>query len=155
MTEVPSIAFHAGDHRGNQDGFVGAKVAVFVGDRIVSLLRDDNPNVPHPGKWDLPGGGRDGVESAWRCAARECCEEVGLRLAREDVLWGRRYQSGSAHTWFFVAWVGAQREKDLVLGDEGQAIELMSVDEYLSHPMAIERFQMRLADWVAGVACSA
>jgi len=147
MTALPSLAVQSGEH----SAFRGAKVTVFVGRKIVTLLRDDISSIPDPGKWDLPGGGREKGESAWACAARECLEEVGLNLRREDALWGRKYQKDGAGFWFFVARFAAHKEQELVLGDEGQRIGLMSVDEYLSHPNAISHFQKRLADWVAGL----
>ncbi len=146
MKDVPSIAFQYGD--GSR--FTGAKVAVFVGSQIVTILRDDKPTIPYPNYWDLTGGGREGHESAWECAARECFEEVSLRISKADLLWGRLYKSLGQQNWFFIARVDASRQQELHLRDEGQALQLMSVDEYLTHPKAISRFQSRLSDWIAG-----
>lgn len=147
MAEVPSIAFERGQH----SRFYGAKVTVFVGSQIVTILRDEIPDIPWPGYWDLPGGGRENGESAWDCAVRECREETSLAVVHNDLLWGRRYQTRQHANWFFVAQVDAGRVSDLVLGSEGQEIRLMTVDEYLTHPKAIPNFQIRLADWVAGM----
>ncbi len=146
MVEVPSIAFQAADH----SRFRGAKVTVFVGSLIVTILRDDIPDIPWPAHWDLPGGGRENSESPWACAARECFEETSLGLTRDDLKWGRAYRTGQHATWFFVAQVAAERSSDLLLGTEGQELRLMKVDDYLTHPRAIPNFQKRLADWVAG-----
>lgn len=146
MNDCPNIAFEAGDHI----RFRGAKVTVFVGSRIVTLLRDDVSHIPWPNHWDLPGGGRENGESAWDCAARETAEEVALRLSRRDVIWGRSYHTDGATNWFFVARVSESRAFDLNLGDEGQEIRLVTVDQYLSNPRAIPNFQKRLADWVSG-----
>ena len=44
--------------------FVGAKVALLCGDRILTYQRDTRPGLPWPGLWDLPGGGREMSESA-------------------------------------------------------------------------------------------
>lgn len=126
-------------------------MTVFVGNQIVTILRDDNPDIPMPGYWDMPGGGREDGESAWECAVRECLEETSLQLSDRDLSWGRLYRTGSQFNWFFVAQVNAGRAQELFLGDEGQALQPMSVDQYLTHPMAIPNFQLRLADWVAGV----
>ncbi|MFY0595457.1 MAG: NUDIX hydrolase [Cognatishimia sp.] len=125
-------------------------MTVFVGSQIITILRDDIPTIPMPNHWDLPGGGREDDESAWDCAARECVEETSLSLTASDLLWGRIYATGPRMNWFFVAKVDASMAKDLVLGAEGQGLRLMSVDDYLTHPMAVPHFQSRLADWVSG-----
>lgn len=151
MAEVPSIAFERGAH----SGFYGAKVTVFVGSRIVTILRDDISNIPWPGYWDLAGGGRENGESAWDCAVRECCEETSLALSADDLLWGRRYRTERHVNWFFVAQVAPARASELLLGTEGQELRLMSVKDYLTHPKAIPHFQQRLADWVAGTEATA
>ncbi|SHH40116.1 8-oxo-dGTP diphosphatase [Cognatishimia maritima] len=148
MAETPNLAF-VSDTRSR---FYGAKVTVFVGSRIVTILRDNKAVIPFPGHWDLPGGGREGKESAWDCAARECQEETALVLDRADLLWGRPYQTGIHTNWFFVACISEDRAAGMTLGDEGQALKLMTADEYLCHPKAIPHFQKRLADWIAGCA---
>lgn len=147
MADIDSIAFQSGDNI----RFQGAKVTVFVGSKIVTILRDDIPSIPLPDHWDFPGGGRENAESPWACAARECFEEVSLTLAKTDILWARPYKTGDVDNWFFVAKVPAHRAADLQLGEEGQRFKLMTVDEYLHHPKAVPHFQKRLADWVAGL----
>lgn len=146
--EIPSIAFEDGAHI----RFVGAKVAVFVGSEIVSLLRDDRADIPWPGHWDMLGGGREGDESPWDCAQREAEEESGLVLNRTDLLWAREYVNSRGKTvWFFVASVPPARAKAIALRDEGQELRRMTSDAYLTHDMAVPQFQERLADWIAGL----
>ena len=58
--------------------FHGAKLALFLGADIVSILRDDIEQIPFPDYWDLPGGGREGSELPVECALRETHEEVGV-----------------------------------------------------------------------------
>ena len=43
--------------------FVGAKLVLFLGQELAVILRDARPDIPWPGRLDLPGGGRDGSES--------------------------------------------------------------------------------------------
>lgn len=146
--EIPSIAFEAGGHI----RFVGAKVAVFVGSEIICLLRDDIPTIPWPGHWDVLGGGREGEESPWACAAREAKEECGLALAPSDLLWAQEYvNSRGKNVWFFVASVPVERAASISLRDEGKALGRMTPDAYLTHEMAVPQFQQRLADWIAGL----
>ncbi|MFC6585419.1 hypothetical protein [Sulfitobacter aestuariivivens] len=58
----------------NVEPFAGAKMALYIGDRLATILRDDLPGLPYAGQWDLPGGGREGARrplpvcsaSAWK-----------------------------------------------------------------------------------------
>lgn len=146
--QIPSIAFEQGEHI----RFVGAKMAVFVGSELVSLLRDDRPNIPWPAHWDMLGGGREGDESPADCALREAEEECGLVLNADDLRWGRAYViSRGKAVWFFVASVPPDRAAEIALRDEGQALKLLTADAYLTHPKAVPQFQQRLADWIAGL----
>ena len=36
--------------------FSGTKIALFIGDRLLVMRRDDRPDIPYPGYLDLPGG---------------------------------------------------------------------------------------------------
>ena len=46
---------------GQQTAFHGAKLAVFLGEKLAVILRDDYPGSPFAGYWDLPGGGARGA----------------------------------------------------------------------------------------------
>jgi len=63
--------------------FNGAKVALFIGDRLLITLRDDRPDIPFPNMWDFPGGGREGEETPFETMARETFEEVALVVPRD------------------------------------------------------------------------
>ena len=43
-------------------GFVGAKLALFLGEELLVIRRDDRPDIPWPDFLDFPGGGREGDE---------------------------------------------------------------------------------------------
>ena len=133
---------------GQEGPFDGAKVALFIGDALAVILRDDTPGLPWRGCWDLPGGGREGTESAWDCAARECREELGLRVPRDAVVWSRAYRDRGRLRWFFVARQPGEAAAQVRLGDEGQCWRLMPLEDYLSHPNAITPHQARLRDYV-------
>lgn len=124
--------------------FAGAKLALFIGDNLAVILRDTRPDIPWPGRWDLPGGGREGDESPADCALRETREELGLAVAATDLRWGQRFTGRSGPVWFFAAHLEASRVRDVVFGDEGQRWTLMPPETYLSDPLAIPHFQERL-----------
>jgi 8-oxo-dGTP diphosphatase len=127
-------------------GFEGAKLALFLGERLVVILRDDVAELPFAGQWDVPGGGRDGNETPFACVQRECFEELGLRVEPQDVAWSRRFSSAATGNpvWFFVGYLPFEAANDIVFGDEGQGWRLMKVAEFLNHPNAIAAFQDRL-----------
>ncbi len=130
----------------------GAKVALFLGDRIVSILRDDFPHIHYPNLWDLPGGGREGDETTFQTVARELEEELGLILPPEAVLWESAFPSSTDPTkWnaFFVAQMPVTAVDDIVFGDEGQRWTLYDMDAFVGLPNRVPTYGGRLAKWVA------
>jgi len=133
---------------GKNDHFEGAKLALYLGDKLAVILRDDVPDLVFAGYWDLPGGGREGGETPWRCAQRECFEELGLQVPKEAVVWARPFEEGCAIKWFFVAQLPREAAGDVVFGDEGQRWALMDTAAFLGHAKAVPAFQDRLRMYV-------
>ena len=130
--------------------FHGAKLALFVGDDLAVILRDDQDDIPFPDCWDMPGGGREGAETPLECALRETREELGVQVDPCVVQWGKRFASASGDSWFFVAHLPATVAKDIQLGDEGQRWTLMSAPEYRVHPKTITYLGDRLLAYLNG-----
>lgn len=124
--------------------FAGAKLALFIGDALLTILRDDRPDIPWPGHWDLPGGGREGNETPEACAVREIHEEVGLTIRVPDLLAGEAVQRPHGIVWFFAAHLPDAAQADVRFGGEGQRWVLMTPPEYCRHPKRIPAF----ADYV-------
>ena len=143
------VATTAGD-----DNFDGAKVALFLGPRLVVIRRDDRSDIPWPDTWDFPGGGREGEETPFQTAARETHEELGLVLPPACVIWQRAFRPDPSGLprWFFVARLPATAQAAVVFGDEGQGWRMAGVDEVLSWPDVAGELQQRLALWRAGAA---
>ena len=136
---------------GDHGDFDGAKVALFLGRELIVIRRDDRPDIPFPGMWDFPGGGREGAETPFETVARETREEIGLTLTAADVTWQRRFaREGQRPVWFFVARLPAARQARVVLGDEGQGWRMADVDTVLHWPDVAGDLQGRLALWRAG-----
>ncbi|MGZ2259460.1 NUDIX domain-containing protein [Roseobacter sp. A03A-229] len=124
--------------------FHGAKLALLTAGHVVTLLRDDQPDVDHAGFWDLPGGGREGAEDPLDCVLRETREELGVALRRRDVIWGRRFERAGLGFWFFAARVEVALLGDIAFGDEGQGWAAMTQAQFLRHPKVIAHFKDRL-----------
>jgi 8-oxo-dGTP diphosphatase len=129
----------------------GAKVALFLGDQLVCILRDDFPDIHYPNLWDLPGGGREEDETTFQTVARELEEELGLILPPTAVLWESAFVSSTDPTkWnaFFVAHMSEAVVGDIVFGDEGQRWALYDMDSFVSLPNRVPSYGNRLAKWV-------
>jgi 8-oxo-dGTP diphosphatase len=99
-------------------------------ERILACLRDDNPSIPYPGVWDLPGGGVEPGETLLDCAYRELYEEFGLDdvpLTMLEVVPSRFTEGklmGRAYGTLTARQVGR-----IVFGTEGQGYGLFTVRE--------------------------
>ena len=131
--------------------FHGAKVALFIGPRLVTILRDDIPGIPWPGWWDFPGGGRDGAETPFQTARRETREELGLDLTEDAILWqmhSTKSDDVAARVWFFVARLPASAEGGIVFGDAGQRHALRPLEEVLTMDRIVPNLPARLRLWL-------
>ena len=128
--------------------FTGTKLALFLGPRLLVILRDETVDIPFPGHWDFPGGGRENDETPQECTLRETYEEVGLALAPEELTYARCYPRPDGDSWFFAAHLSEARVADIRFGDEGQGWELMTSAAYIAHPLGIPRFKDRLQNYL-------
>jgi len=118
---------------------------------LLVIQRDDKPDIPYPGHWDLPGGGREGAETPADCALRETFEEVGLKLLEQDLVWSREYSRSSGQMWFFAAHKPGAMVEDIRFGSEGQGWMLMSPTDYCKHPLAVPHFTQQVSEYLKDV----
>jgi 8-oxo-dGTP diphosphatase len=131
---------------------LGAKLALFLGERLVVLQRDATPGLLWAGYWDLPGGGREGDETPLQTALRETREEVALEVDPDWVHWGRDYGTSSGDiSWFFVGRGPEALIERIVLGDEGQGWAMWTPEAFLAHELTVPNFKHRLQDYLSGV----
>jgi 8-oxo-dGTP diphosphatase len=126
--------------------FVGCKLALFDGACLLTYQRDDRPDLPWPGHWDLPGGGREGDETPQTCVLRELAEEFGLILPPARLLWQREYPSitdPARRSHFFASRITEAEVSAIRFGDEGQHWRMMPLSEWLSHAHAVIELQRR------------
>jgi 8-oxo-dGTP diphosphatase len=144
LTAIPAVLFDA-----PMEDFQGAKLAIFVGDHIVTILRDDIPTIPWPNYWDLPGGMRDGKESPENCVIRETWEELGLELKEQDLHWRMKCVSKAGHNvWFFASELQKFDAETVRFGDEGQEWKLAPITWYMTSSRVIPEHQDRMKTYL-------
>ncbi|WP_410219076.1 NUDIX hydrolase [Paracoccus sp. (in: a-proteobacteria)] len=125
-----------------EQAFHGAKLFLTLDDRMLVYLRDNRPDLPFAGFWDLPGGGREGSETPVVCARRELAEEFGLDLPARR-LTGHAFPSHAAPgmvSWLFTGTLRRSEIASICFGDEGQEWCMMPVAAYLTHHRAVPHF---------------
>ena len=131
--------------------FTGCKIALFCGDKLLTILRDDKSNIPYPNTWELPGGGREGDESPLECVAREVFEELGIHLTEDCLLWSKVYPSmlyEGKQSVFMSGQLSQEQFDDIVFGDEGQGYKLMNIDEFLGSDKVVPQLQDRVREYL-------
>ena len=126
--------------------FAGAKLLLVHQDQALTYLRDDRPDLPWPGLWDLPGGGREGGESPQACVLRELDEEFGLTLPPSRLLWGRAFPAiadAARIGWFFAGRIEPGEIATIRFGNEGQFWCMMPLKDWLEHPNGVLPLQDR------------
>lgn len=128
--------------------FVGAKAALVCGGAVLAYLRDDRPGLRWPGHWDLPGGGREGAESAEQCLFREVSEEFGLRLTPAHLTWRGAFPAlhdPGRQAVFFAGRISPEEVAAIRFGSEGQGWRMLPLADWLAHPRAVPGLQERSA----------
>ena len=126
--------------------FQGCKIALFCGDKVLTILRDDKENIPWPNMWELPGGGREGDESPF--------EELGIHLNENCLLWSKVYPSmlfEGRQSVFMVGQLSQEQFDSITFGDEGQGYKLMNIEEFLKSKQVVPQLQRRLRDYLEEV----
>lgn len=85
---------------------------------VLLLLRDDNPVIPYPGMWDIPGGHVEPGETPFACIIREMKEEIGLDLAGHRLFVRTEFPDRIEYTF----WKHADLDIDRIYLTEGQRL---------------------------------
>jgi len=130
--------------------FHGAKLAFLLRNELLVYKRDDDASIPFPGRWDFPGGGKEGNETPEHCVLRELAEEFAVELPADRLLYRRDYvvPNRSAVSCFFVAKASDAEIATIEFGPEGQYWKMMAIDEYLALAEGVPNLQHRLRDYL-------
>ncbi|SEL14775.1 NUDIX domain-containing protein [Pacificibacter marinus] len=127
--------------------FGGAKIAILRGDNVLTLQRDDRPDIPYPGEWDLPGGGRERDETPIQTATRELLEELNVRLDPNKIIYSAEEladNDSQERVHFFMARWDDLFDDGIILGDEGLRWCWMPTPDFLSRKDVVKPLRGRL-----------
>ncbi|MEM8823040.1 MAG: NUDIX hydrolase [Pseudomonadota bacterium] len=126
----------------------GAKAVLYLGQSILTILRDDDPSIPFPNRWDLPGGGVGQGESAVEAVIREIEEELGLHYSENDFVWDRIYALRNGRfSRLFAAPISREQVDIISFGDEGQTWRLMDQTEFITRTDTVPQFQGHVSEF--------
>ncbi len=105
----------------------GAKVLLVFNKKVLTILRDDKPDIPWPNMWDLPGGGQEEGETFEQTARREIEEELNIEVTGLMSLGIEQLEDIQAAR--FISYLTEEQFEQLKLGDEGQKFTFMNLGE--------------------------
>ncbi|MCR4333966.1 MAG: NUDIX domain-containing protein [Patescibacteria group bacterium] len=128
---------------------LGAKALVIYDKKLLLVLRDNDPAIPYPNTWNLPGGGVEDGEGPDEALMRELMEEISVVPKRIERIGFEQYSDGKAVVRYLVRLDKDEKER-LKLGDEGQEMRFFSIDETVALPFShyIGNFIRRNAEYL-------
>ncbi len=107
---------------------------IFINRRhqVLLLLRDDDPTIPYPNRWDLPGGHVEAGETPEACIIREMKEEIDLDLD-DFTLFAITAMTDRTE---FTFWQSADLDIGRINLTEGQRLRWFTRDEARATPLA-------------------
>ena len=130
--------------------FQGVKVALINNGKVLTILRDNIANIPHPNMWDLAGGGRENEESPYETMRREVHEELNIDIPESNVVWLKHYESVTKpgkKSVFMVANISDHQIESIKFGEEGQGYKMVTFQEFLDNKDVIEQLKHRFLDY--------
>lgn len=130
--------------------FQGVKVALINNGKVLTILRDNIPNIPYPNMWDLAGGGRENEESPYETMRREVLEELNIDISKSNVVWVKHYESVTKpgkKSVFMVANISDHQIESIKFEEEGQGYKMVTFQEFLDNKDVIEQLKHRFLDY--------
>lgn len=110
--------------------------------QVLLFLRDDNPLIPYPNVWDLPGGHVEVNETPSECIVREMKEEIGYDLTDFKLVSVFEFDDRIEYTY----WQAVDFAISRIHLTEGQCLRWFSQDE-ISNTQLAYGFNTILADF--------
>jgi len=104
-----------------------ASSLIFYEGKVLLLLRDNNTDIPHPNMWQSIGGHVDEGEDFDTAIRREIKEETNLEPKDIDYLGKLTFSEQEIAV--YLIHLRKDEIRNLKLGNEGQKLELFSVEE--------------------------
>lgn len=101
-------------------------------DEILLLLRDDNPDIPYPGVWDVPGGHVEKNETPEQCIIREMEEEMEIHLENFNLFSVIEFSDRVEYTF----WKRKNFDIDSIILHEGQCIKWFKREKIVNLELA-------------------
>jgi 8-oxo-dGTP diphosphatase len=101
-------------------------------DQVLLFLRDDNPAIPYPNMWDVPGGHVEDNETPNQCIVREMKEEMGMELDGFQVFSVEEFDDRIEHSF----WKKENIDINKVVLTEGQYLKWFSEEEVKNTELA-------------------
>ena len=131
--------------------FHGVKIALLLNDKLVMILRDNNPNLRFANMWDFPGGGREGNETPEECARRELKEELSLDLPKSLIIFKKELETmhdPNLKACFLVARITQKEIGKIKFGKEGQKWMLMPVKDFFERTDVVPKLKDRFRSFL-------
>lgn len=141
----------------------GASIAILseneLGEHyVVAIQRDDKPDIPYPGWWELPGGTLEPGEDSEAGAVREGLEEVAIYVEPHEITGNDQHLvegTGTPNTTLVVAIVSLEKVLRMQLGSEGKDCKLIELGNFLVDASVIPEHRMRLRRYLVSVGYAA
>ncbi|MGF3067344.1 NUDIX domain-containing protein [Facklamia sp. P12945] len=135
----------------NQLNFIGVKVALINKGKVLTILRDNLPNIPYPNMWDLAGGGRENEESPYETMRREVKEELAIDISESNIVWTKYHESitnAGEKSVFMVANICDSQIENIKFGEEGQKYEMLAFEDFIDNEDVIEQLKKRFLEYL-------
>lgn len=109
----------------------GAKAIVVYQEKMLLILRDDNPEISFPNTWSTPGGGIEENETPEEAVRRELAEEISVIPSDIQIMKATEYVDQSIVHRFFMR-LTEEEYKKVSLGNEGQRLDWFTFDEAMA-----------------------
>ena len=109
-------------------------VIIYDEDRVLMQLRDNNPEIPYPGIWCLPGGHIDKGETPKQAVIRECYEECNYKLVdpKKHKTYPYKFIKGGPKVVIFVQKFDGKQK---IICKEGADMRFLSADEIIKYEL--------------------